>query len=252
MKDITFIFPLFELNTKEKVERLNAAVKSLGKSAKNIIFVGSKEDLEAAPNKGDKLENTTEDFSYANQVMLAVKVVKTKYFSVIEQDDEANEKWFNYLNEYFKTDNDEIFAYLPLTEIVDNTDGETIGYANEPFWATSFSENVGFLDLPSMEDYVGFNVSGAVFKTSEFLALGGLKASMKLTFWYEFILRALYKMKKMFVVPRVGYYHKINVDDSLSSKYAASMSEKEAEWWLELAKKEYFFPQDRNKTYEEE
>ena len=30
------------------------------------------------------------------------------------------------------------------------------------------------------------------------------------------------------------------------------MSENEAHWWLDLAKKEYFFPHDRNKTYQEE
>ena len=27
------------------------------------------------------------------------------------------------------------------------------------------------------------------------------------------------------------------------------MTEKEADWWIDLAKKEYFFPQDRKKTY---
>jgi hypothetical protein len=31
--------------------------------------------------------------------------------------------------------------------------------------------------------------------------------------------------------------------------FSATMSEKEAEWWIDLAKKEYFFPQDRKKTY---
>ena len=31
-----------------------------------------------------------------------------------------------------------------------------------------------------------------------------------------------------------------------------NMSETEANWWINLAKKEYFFPHDRNKTYQEE
>jgi hypothetical protein len=29
------------------------------------------------------------------------------------------------------------------------------------------------------------------------------------------------------------------------------MTEKEAEWWIDLAKKEYFFPHDRKKVYKE-
>lgn len=250
MKDITFIFPVFELNKEENLEGFNEALKSLGKS-KNVIVVGSKEDLDLVKaKKVTKVENTTGDLSYSNQVMLAVKEVKTEYFSVIEQDDTVVEKWYEYLSEYSTPEFEDVFAFLPLTEVTDN--GEIIGYANEAFWASSFSEKLGYLDISAMEDYLDFNVSGAVFKTHEFLALGGLKTSMKLTFWLEFILRALYKEKKMFVVPRVGYFHKANREGSLLDTYSKTMSDKEVEFWLDLAKKEYYFPQDRNKTYEEE
>jgi hypothetical protein len=75
---------------------------------------------------------------------------------------------------------------------------------------------------------------------------------MKLTFWYEFLLRAAYKGKRMFVIPKIGYYHTIGREYSLSRFYGNNMSEDEANWWIELAKKEYFFPHDRNKTYQEE
>lgn len=250
MKDITFIFPVFNLDTKEKVERLTEAYKSLGKGKKEVIFVGKKEDLDLVTFKGVKKIENDGDLSYPSQVMLALKSVETPYFTVLEQDDYVNDKWFDYLEEYFKNDNGEIFGYLPLTELLIN--GEVVGYANEAFWASSFSEEIGYLDLPALEDYLNFNVHGGVFKTSEFLSLGGLKTSMKLTFWYEFILRALYKQKRIYVVPRVGYFHRLEVEGSLNETYKNNMSEKEAEWWIELAKKEYYFPQDRNKTYEEE
>ena len=36
-----------------------------------------------------------------------------------------------------------------------------------------------------------------------------------------------------------------------SSFYANNMSEKEGNWWFDIAKKEYFFPHDRNKIYQE-
>lgn len=249
MKDITFIFPVFNLDSEEKVNRLSEAYKSLGKEKKNVVFVGSKEDLEHVTFKGVKKVENDGDLSYANQVMLGVKSVETKFFSIIEQDDYVNPKWYEILNEYIKADGDEVFAYLPLTELV--SEDKVVGYSNEAFWASSFSEEIGYLDIPAMEDYLNFNVHGGVFKTSEFLSLGGIKTSMKLTFWYEFILRALYKQKKIFVIPRVGYFHRINMSGGQTDIYMKTMSEKEADWWIELAKKEYFFPQDRNKTYEE-
>ena len=74
---------------------------------------------------------------------------------------------------------------------------------------------------------------------------------MKVSFWYEFLLRAAYKGKKMFVIPKVGYRHFVGREDSLSYQYGNNMSEVELNWWIDLAKKEYFFPHDRNKTYQE-
>ena len=96
---------------------------------------------------------------------------------------------------------------------------------------------------------LGFNASGGVFKTEDFNNAGGLKASMKLVNWYEFFMRMLYKGKKIFVIPKVGYYHVVNRPGSITDVYNKEMSEKEVEWWIDLAKKEYFFPQDRNKVY---
>jgi len=253
MKDLTFIFPLYNLSENGRLNRLNTAIAHITvHSQGNIIFVGKKEDLDLVGDKGKKVVNDTDDLSYPNQVMLALKSVDTKYFSVVEQDDFVCDKWAECVDEYLKNDNDEIFAYLPLTEIVDYGTDETISYANEAFWASSFSEEIGYLDLNAIQDYLNFNTSGGIFKTKEFLSLGGLKTSMKLVFWYEFLMRALYKQKKIFVIPRIGYYHYANVDGSLTEQYANSMSEKEVEWWVELAKKEYYFPQDRNKKYEEE
>lgn len=70
---------------------------------------------------------------------------------------------------------------------------------------------------------------------------------MKLVFWYEFLLRALYKEKRIFVIPKIGYYHYVNREGSITSEYAKNMSVKEADWWIDLAAKEMYFPQDRKK-----
>ena len=150
-----------------------------------------------------------------------------------------------------ENDTEETFAFFPLTEVIDINMGP-VGFANEAVWASSFSEEIGYYDLQCLEDYLDFNTSGAIFKTDDFITLGLLKPSMKLSFWYEFLLRAAYKGKRMFVIPKIGYHHFIGRTESLSYQYGNNMSENEANWWLDLAKKEYFFPHDRNKTYQEE
>lgn len=256
MKNLTIIIPIKGLN-EERVTLLKRAFESIGKGYGKVIVVGPKEDVELAEasiqhpaTKWESLPNDG-DTSYPAQVMLALDHVKTDYFSVLEYDDEFTPKWFDNVEKYMNFNGDEFLGFLPLTEVIDSKTNEVIAYANEAFWASSFSEEIGYLDLEAIKDYFNFNTSGGVFKTKEFLALGGLKTSMKLVFWYEFLFRALYKEKKIFVVPKVGYRHYAYVDGCLTSEYTETMSEKEVEWWIDLAKKEYYFPQDRKKTYEE-
>jgi hypothetical protein len=254
MRDLTIIIPVVNMNNTNNQELLKRAVNSVDDSA--ILIVGSNTDIEVVESLGltkpaRVLINKNDDTSYPFQVNLGVKDVKTKYFSVLEFDDVFTPIWFNNVQTYIDNDVTETFAYFPLTEVIDIEYGP-IGYANEAVWASSFSEEIGCYDLQCIEDYLNFNVSGAIFKTEDFVSLGMLKASMKLTFWYEFLLRALYKGKRIFVIPKVGYHHFIGREDSLTSTYANNMSETEANWWIDLAKKEYFFPHDRNKIYQEE
>ena len=254
MDNVTVIIPV--IGTAESdVELFTKAYNSAKPQAKNIIVVGPEEAVKPIREILHNLEAGTEiianegDTSYPSQVMLALQSVKTDFFSVLEYDDVFTENWLANVEKY---NDDEVIGYLPLTEVNDADKNEVVGYANEAFWASSFSEEIGYPDFESMSDYLNFNMSGAVLKKKEFLTLGGLKTSMKLVFWYEFLLRALYKKKKFYVVPKIGYIHTSIRKGSLTDIYRETMSEKEVDWWLELAKKEYFFPQDRHKEYEEE
>jgi hypothetical protein len=257
MKNLTIIIPVKEYDNSMD-ELLNRAVKSCADN--NIILIGKNvggykyknDDKSVKPNI-KKIENTTENTSYQNNVNIAVDSVKTEYFSVLEYEDYVSDKWFNNVELQMEYDTEDIFCFLPLTEIVDYEDGKVLGYANEAVWATSFSQDgaIGYLDIKSLSVYLNFNTSGGVFKTDEFIRLGGLKNSMKLVFWLEFLKRALYNGKLAYVIPKVGYYHMVNKEDSLTSMYAKEMSDKEVDWWVDLSDKEYFFKKDRNKTYEE-
>lgn len=256
MENLTVIIPINKLDTDEKKNLFINAVSSVDDS--NIIVVGDDEALDTISDvKVDgkmfaTIKNTSKDSGYAAQVNFAVKKVNTDYFTVLEFDDKFSSIWFSNLKTYIEHDTNDIFAYLPLTEIVDYETKESIGYSNEAVWATSFSDELGYFDLQSLEEYLNFNLSGAVFKTDDFKASGMLKPSMKLVQWYEFLMRILYKGKKVFVIPKVGYYHMVNRPNSITNNYAETMSEKEADWWIDLAKKEYFFIQDRKKTYDSE
>ena len=256
MDNLTVILPIEVLDTDEKKEMLIKALESVDDS--KILVVGDKKaidsisDVDLSQYQAVSLVNTSRNKKYAAQVNFALKSVDTKYFSVLEYDDVYSSIWFKNLKQYIENDVNETFAFLPLTEVVDYKTKNSFGYSNEAVWASSFSEELGYFDLQSLEDYLNFNASGGVFKTEEFLSLGGLKASMELVFWYEFLMRALYKGKKIYVIPKVGYYHLANRPDSITSNYITNMSEKEVEWWIDLAKKEYFFPQDRKKTYTED
>lgn len=255
MENLTVIIPITTLDTDEKKEMFVKAISSVDDS--NIIVVGDSQAIESLPQDKIKdyiftiVENNTNNINYASQVNFALKKVKSDYFTVLEYDDIFSPIWFKMLKKYMDADVNDTFAFLPLTEVVDYETKLPFGYSNEAVWASSFTEELGYYDIQSLEYNLNFNTSGGVFKTEDFKNLGGLKSSMELVFWYEFLLRALYKGKKIFVIPKVGYYHTVNRPDSITNVYANTMSEKEADWWVDLAKKEYFFIKDRNKTYKE-
>ena len=53
------------------------------------------------------------------------------------------------------------------------------------------------------------------------------------------------KNKKVFVIPKVGYIHYLGRKDSLIEKYKEQVDNDEAAYWLSVAKKEYFFKEER-------
>lgn len=265
MKDLTVIIPLHKYDNDVEKGYFKRAVASFYEADKNneatLMVVGPKAVLDAAKKdaklKKDVvlLENEVSDFP--SQINFAVDNCTTKYFSILEFDDEYTPIWFDNVQKQIDM-NLGISIFLPLTELVDfknkpaeGEERDSVGYVNEAVWASSFSDEIGYLDLESLKVYMEFNTTGGVFNRDDFVSIGKLKASMKLTFWYEFLLRAVNNGKKIYVIPKVGYRHLIMRDDSLSDFYSKNMPTEEADFWVELAKKEYLFKKDRNKKYEE-
>ena len=266
MRDLTIIVPIHEFND-EISTLLGRAIGSLTEAVTfyieqvdfkdkiKLAIVGPKSVCDAilVPDIYEviKIENDVTDFS--SQINVAVKNITTTYFSILEFDDVYFKKWFVNVDKYSLIHED-VSVFLPLTEIFETRGDENVslGYTNEAVWATSFSDELGFLDLESLENFGDFNMTGAIFNRHDFLEVGGLKASMKLTFWYELLMRMAYNGKKMYTIPKLGYFHCVGRDGSLIAEYNKTLSPDEAQWWIDLAKKEYYFKEDRNKTYDGE
>lgn len=170
-----------------------------------------------------------------------------EWFSILEYDDTYTSYWFdevdNYITHYPSTS-----MFLPLTDLK-NPQMKFSGYGNEAPLASAFSNELGFIDFEVLENYFDFYLTGSVININDFKTAGGLKTSIKLTFWYEFLLRLTSKEKKVMVIPKIGYNHLIGRADSLSSELRETMDQEESEWWYNLAKEEYKHTKDRNKTY---
>lgn len=249
MENLVVVIPVHEFND-EVGKLLTNAINSVQENIE--VRVSCKKGLESKIKKylkdwSDIKIITNEKSDFASLVNNGIK--NSKYFSILEYDDEYTPIWFNNVEKYIETMPD-VSVFIPLTDIVDFNTKKFSGCGNEAPWASAFSNNIGFIDNDCLQNFFDFYMTGSVFNTDDWNEVGGLKPSIKLTFWYEYMLRATNKDQKIFVVPKVGYNHYMGRKDSLTENYRDNMSKEEQEFWFKLAKKEYFFKEDRNKTFD--
>lgn len=190
-------------------------------------------------------------------------------FSVVEVDDSIGARWYGIANTYMQ-ENEEVGFFLPMIRNFQN--GTLIGLMNEACWAEGISEEVGKFDINLLLRFNCANPLGGLFRVSSLQEYSEdkdgrmypMKESIKISHYYEFFLRMIYNDVKMMTVPRVGYDFRVsNVEEfnHSSSKVPnnitvipeekGGVSVQETSFWVELAKKEYFFDEDRCKTFSE-
>jgi len=257
---ISVVIPIHEIDetTKPYLDKAVESIKNQTLLPEELIFVYPlNEDIEAAIKsacqelKDIKITSVINEgeTDFASQMNLAVENVTTDHFSFLELDDEFARIWIKNAVEYIEA-HDEVDVFLPL--IIDVTDkGEFIGFTNEAVWANQFSDELGVLDVNSLLVYQNFNIDGMVMKTEIYKEFGGLKPQIKLTFIYEFLLRLTHNDVKIMTLPRVGYMHVNQREGGLFHTYKSTLSPDESQWWLNQAKKEYYFNHDRVITYEQ-
>lgn len=249
MKDITVLIPLHRIDS-NYIEMLQQAVNNVESmqydgNVNIMVVLGGGYDYPGIDSKNPiRFVSNPGPTDYCSQINFGVSQVETEYFSIMEVDDRYNAKWFTMFDTYLNT-NEDVSVFLPIN-VVHRTNTSEREFVNDMIWAASFSEEIGYIDFKSLMFSASFNLTGGIFKTSDWL---GYKPSIKVAFNYEYLLRATSKNhnQKIFVVPKEGYYHELFREGSLVESYMNDISDEDTVKWFELAKREYAYDEDRNK-----
>ena len=189
---------------------------------------------------------------FCSQINLGIDKCETEWFTILEIDDEFRSIWLKTVNEYTKANTD-VDVFLPIVRDI-NEEGKFISFTNESAWAYGFTEKQGFIDNEVLLDFQNYQISGGLYRTSVIKENGSLKENIKLTFGYEFLLRLTHNGVKVMTMPKIGYQHLNFREDSLFWSYknneSTKLTEEEVKFWLETAKKEFFFKNKRDVNYE--
>lgn len=255
--DITVIIPIYNIDEGLLTKAIESVARQRVKPDSVMFVIGSDDKkghdiLEKLIEKYNELNfeitSHEESTDFGTQLNLGVKECKTKWFVFLEQDDEMGDIWISNVVKYRDVYTD-VQIFLPLVLDVDPK-GNFLGFTNEPVWASQFSDELGVLDNAALLRYQNFNIDGMAMLKDAYEEYGGMKASLKLGFINEFLLRFTFNSCKVMVIPKLGYKHVNNREGSLFNQYKKEMSLDESRWWLSLAKKEYFHVNDRNILYE--
>ena len=259
MKNITILIPVHKLDNDydKMLENALDSVKEFHNDVKVKVICPEKLTKKMKEfNFGQKLEleviyNTSKETDFCTHVNMGVEACDTEWFSILEIDDEYQKKWLSNVTEYTKEYPD-VDVFLSIIKDV-NKDGEFMSYTNESVWAYGFSDTQGFLDNEVLLEYQNYQTSGGLFRTQVFKDNGSFKNNIKLTFPYELLLRLTHNGVKIMSIPRIGYRHVNLREDSLFWAYknddGLKMSEDEVKFWLDTAKKEFFFKNKREVNY---
>ncbi len=259
-KNITVILPLHKID-EDYNKMLFNAVKSVEDFHNDVkLLIVCPDNVKTEVDKitlSEKLEISynvhTGDTDFCSQVNRGIQNCGTEWFTILEVDDEFKPIWLKSMTQYV-AENPEVDVFLPIVKDI-NVEGKFMSFTNESTWAYGFTEKQGFLDNEVLLDFQNYQTSGGLYRTQVLIDNGLLKENIKLTFTYELFLRLTNNNVKILTVPRIGYVHLNFREDSLFWQYKnneeTKLSEKEVNFWLETAKKEFFFTNKRDVNYVE-
>lgn len=263
MKDISVVLPIESSKHKNFVELFTNAIKSIQNQSvqpKELVLVHSNEEslvefltnFEFSGLTVNMVENKG-NTDFASQMNLGVEKSESEWVSFLEFDDEYATIWFKNVQTFIEA-HPNVGGFLSLVVDVDHK-GQFAGFTNEATFAASMNTEIGYLTNEVLLDYQNFQSAGMVINKKTYQDMGGFKPSFKLTFVYEFLLRLTYNSVKIMTIPKIGYKHLNMREGSIFWNYKNGdnkVTEDEIRFWLDSAKKEHFFTEDRNIKYESE
>jgi glycosyltransferase involved in cell wall biosynthesis len=184
--------------------------------------------------------------NFAAQINYGVQNATSEWISLFEFDDEYSKIWFDNVQKYSEVYN-KVHCFLPI--VVDTDDkGKFVGFTNEATFALNIATEMGILTNEVLQDFQNFQLSGMVIKRNTFMDMGMLKPSFKLTFGYEMFLRLTHSGVRIMTIPRIGYKHTNLRQGSIFWNYKNGenvLNQDEIKFWIDSAKNEYFFTNDR-------
>ena len=259
MSNITVIIPVHTAknNTETYLKKAVESVANQNTTPKELLVVHSTEteltelltsfDWGKAKDYVRLVENDG-NTSFQGQINKGVEETTTEYFTFLECDDELSNIWLESGEEYI-SHYPEVGVFLPIV-FETSPEGQFLSFTNEAVWAKDFSEEMGYIDNNVLQSFANFNFDGMIAKKELFDNFGGLKTNMELTFTYEFLLRMTYNSVPVKVIPKLGYKHTNSREGSLFMDYRERMNPLESKFWQTQAKKEYFWAEDREITYD--
>lgn len=259
-KNITIILPIHKMDELYK-EMLTHAVDSIQDFHNDVkLMIVCPTDVKNEIDNfdlGQKLEIKynvhTGETDFCSQINRGIDNCDTEWFSILEIDDVYKPIWLKSINEYVKIYPD-VDIFLPIVKDI-NPDGKFTSFTNESAWAYGFTDMQGYIDNEVLLEFQNYQTSGGLYRTKVVKENGSFKENIKLTFTYEFFLRMTHNGVRIMTVPRVGYQHVNFRENSLFWNYKndekSLLSEKEVKFWLEAARKEFFFKNKRDITYTE-
>lgn len=264
MKDITIIVPVHEFNNAiaKYAEKAFASVDACQENYKEgelkVLIVSSLKETNSLKDvlakfkfKYEIIENNGNN-DYCSQINFAVDKVETEHFSILEIDDEYTAKWFKMANDYYYG-NESISIFLPVNMFHDDNYNNW-QYGNTMALSPTFitqdkddTDDIGIINYQRLEKCSLFNLTGGIFNTKDFIAVGKYKPSIQVAFNYELMLRMTKKGLKIMVVPKEGYLHTMGREGCLTNSYLSSMTESERDKWFSLAIRECIYDEDRQK-----
>lgn len=260
MNNITIIMPIHQIGSETEK---SLAIKAMASVAANVnTFDGTLKFMTVCPPScKDAIDALVKDAigdsnvevisiinegptDFCSQINCAVGHVDTPHFSILEMDDTYNPRWFGMAQQYYTTHED-VSLFLPFV-VQENCVDNSALFCNELVWAMSFSDELGVVDRKCLEDCASFNITGGIFNTEDFKAIGGFKPSIEVAFNYELLLRLTEKQLKIYVIPRIGYHHTIGREDSLLDFYSKTKTTEEAQKWFALAKQECAYTEEHD------